>query len=69
MTGPAFEPLTDFEADYEIEIVPPHRICRRGSNAFVTPSLHKLMCKNGNGFSENFDKNGHFVSVLPAYDH
>ena len=30
---------------------------------------HKLMCKNGNSFSENFDKSGHFVSVLPAYDH
>ena len=27
------------------------------------------MCKNGNSFSENFDKSGHFVSLLPAYDH
>ena len=38
MTG--FEPLTDFEADYEIEIDEPHRIRRIGADRFVTASMH-----------------------------
>ena len=38
----AWEPLTDFEADYEIEIDEPHRIRRIGSDKFVTPFVHRL---------------------------
>ena len=37
---PAWEPLTDFEADYEIEIDEPHRIRRIGSNRFVSTSMN-----------------------------
>ena len=36
-----FQPLRDFEDDYEIEVEEPHRIRRIGSDRFVTPSLHK----------------------------
>ena len=36
-----FTPLRDFEHDYEIEIDPPHRIRRIGSDRFVTPYLHR----------------------------
>ena len=36
-----FEPLRDFENDYEIEVDEPHRIRRIGKNRFVTPSLHR----------------------------
>ena len=39
MTG--FEPLRDFENDFEIEVDPPHRIRRHGSDRFVTPYLHR----------------------------
>ena len=38
MTG--FEPLTDFEDSYEIEIDEPHRIRRIGGDTFVTASMH-----------------------------
>ena len=38
---PGFEPLTDFEADYEIETAAPHRIRRIGCDRFVTPSLQR----------------------------
>ena len=37
----AFQPLRDFEDSYEIEIDPPHRIRRIGSDRFVTPYLHR----------------------------
>ena len=40
MTG--FEALRDFEADYEVEIDEPHRIRRRGRNAFVAPYVERL---------------------------
>ena len=36
---PAFEVLRDFEADYEIEIDPPHRIRKIGSNRFVNGGI------------------------------
>ena len=38
----AFTPLRDFEDSYEIEIDPPHRIRRIGSDRFLTPSLQRL---------------------------
>ena len=38
----AFQPLRDFEDDYEIEIDPPHRIRRIGSNTFVTTCVDRL---------------------------
>ena len=38
----AFQPLRDFEDDYEIEIDPPHRIRRLGSNTFVTTYVDRL---------------------------
>ena len=37
----AWEPLTDFEDSYEVEIAAPHRIRRIGSDRFVTPSLDR----------------------------
>ena len=39
MTG--FEPLTDFENDYEVEVDEPHRIRRIGSDRFVGTSLQR----------------------------
>ena len=36
-----WEPLTDFENDYEIEIEPPHMIRRRSNGWIVTPTLNK----------------------------
>ena len=36
-----FQPLRDFEDDYEIEVEEPHRIRRIGSDRFVTPSLDR----------------------------
>ena len=38
----AFQPLRDFEDDYEIEVDPPHRIRRLGSNTFVTTYVDRL---------------------------
>ena len=35
-----FEPLTDFEADYEIEVDEPHRIRRIGGDTFVSTQLN-----------------------------
>ena len=36
-----FEPLRDFENDYEIEVEEPHRIRRIGSDRFVKSFVHK----------------------------
>ena len=35
-----FEPLRDFENDYEIEVEEPHRIRRIGSDRFVSTSMN-----------------------------
>ena len=35
-----FQPLKDFEDDYEIEVEEPHRIRRIGKDRFVTPYVH-----------------------------
>ena len=40
MTG--FEPLTDFENDYEVEVDEPHRIRRIGSDRFVSTYVDRL---------------------------
>ena len=37
-----FEPLRDFEDDYEIEVEEPYRIRRIGTDRFVSTSLHRL---------------------------
>ena len=37
-----FTPLRDFEADYEIEVDPPHRIRRIGSDRFVSTQLNRF---------------------------
>ena len=36
---PAWEPLTDFEDSYEVEIAAPHRIRRIGGDTFVSTSI------------------------------
>ena len=36
-----FQPLRDFEADYEVEIEEPHRIRRIGSDKFVSTHVHR----------------------------
>ena len=50
-----FQPLTDFEDDYEVEIDPPHRIRRIGADRFVRTSLHAntgymRVCLNGRSY-------------------
>ena len=42
-----FEPLRDFEDDYEIEVEEPHRIRRIGKDRFVTETLN-----GGNGYTQ-----------------
>ena len=36
-----FQPLRDFEDDYEVEIDPPHRIRRIGKDRFVSTHVHR----------------------------
>ena len=72
---PAWEPLTDFEHDYEIEIDEPHRIRRRGSNRFVSTSMsHAYVQINLNGRPHLLHRvlAKHFIpnpDDLPQVDH
>ena len=74
---PAFTPLRDFENDFEIEVDPPHRIRRIGSDRFVTPSLHRLsgymrVCLNGRSYQLHRILARHFIpnpDDLPQVDH
>ena len=74
MTG--FEPLTDFEDSYEIEIEEPHRIRRRGCDKFVTTSLHHsgyyYIALNGRSYQLHRILAKHFIpnpDNLPQVDH
>ena len=72
-----FEPLTDFENDYEIEIDEPHRIRRIGGDTFVTTSLHRAtgymrVCLNGRVYKLHRILAKHFIpnpDNLPQVDH
>ena len=72
-----FEPLRDFENDYEIEVAEPHRIRRIGSDRFVTPYLHRLtgyvhINLNGRNYQLHRILAKHFIpnpDDLPQVDH
>ena len=71
-----FQPLTDFEADYEVEIEEPHRIRRIGSDKFVTSSLNRSgyvrVCLNGRPYQLHRILARHFIENpddLPEVDH
>ena len=72
-----WEPLTDFENDYEIEIEPPHMIRRRSNGWIVTPTLHKhsgyVQVKlNGKTYKYHRILAKHFIpnpDNLPEVDH
>ena len=72
-----FEPLTDFENSYEIEIDEPHRIRKIGSNKFVTPSLNRTtgyltVYLNGRNYLLHRILAKHFLpnpEDLPEVDH
>ena len=72
-----WEPLTDFENDYEIEIEPPHMIRRRSNGWIVTPTLHKhsgyVQVKlNGKTYKYHRILAKHFIpnpDDLPEVDH
>ena len=72
----AFEALRDFEDSYEIEIDPPHRICRRGSNRFVRTHVdnngYVQICLNGRTYRLHRILAKHFIpnpNDLPEVDH
>ena len=72
----AFTPLTDFEADYEIEIDPPHRIRKRGSDRFVSTSINTVgyaqIHLNGRNYRLHRILAKHFLpnpENLPEVDH
>ena len=72
----AFEPLTDFEDSYEIEIEEPHRIRKIGSNSFVKTSLNSsgYYCITLNGRTCKYHRiiAKHFLpnpENLPEIDH
>ena len=72
-----WEPLKDFEDDYEIEIEPPHMIRRRSNGWIVTPTLHKhsgyVQVKlNGKTYKYHRILAKHFIpnpDDLPEVDH
>ena len=72
-----WEPLTDFENDYEIEIEPPHMIRRRSNGWIVTPTLNKhsgyVQVKlNGKTYQYHRILVKHFIpnpDDLPEIDH
>ena len=72
-----FTPLRDFEADYEIEVDEPHRIRKRGSDRFVTPSLQRdtgyvRVRLNGRNYRYHRILAKHFIpnpDDLPQVDH
>ena len=72
----AWEPLTDFEDSYEVEIDEPHRIRRIGSDRFVTPYVHHsgyyYIALNGRSYQLHRILAKHFVANpenLPEIDH
>ena len=72
-----WEPLTDFENDYEIEIEPPHMIRRRSNGWIVTPTLNNLsgyykVKLNGKTYQYHRILAKHFIpnpDDLPEVDH
>ena len=72
-----FEPLRDFENDYEIEVDEPHRIRRIGSDRFVSTFVHRLtgyVCINLNRRLYQYHRilAKHFIpnpEDLPEIDH
>ena len=72
-----WEPLTDFENDYEIEIEPPHMIRRRSNGWIVTPTLNKYsgyvqVKLNGKPYNYHRILAKHFIpnpDDLPEVDH
>ena len=72
-----WEPLTDFEDDYEIEIEAPHRIRRISSGWIVTPTLNNLsgyykVKLNGKTYQYHRILAKHFIpnpDDLPEVDH
>ena len=72
-----FEPLRDFENDYEIEIEEPHRIRRIGSNRFLKTSMQRdtgyiQICLNGRTYRLHRILARHFLpnpDDLPEIDH
>ena len=73
----AFQPLRDFEDDYEIEVEEPHRIRRIGSDRFVSTSLDRLtgyvlIHLNGRTYKLHRILARHFIENpddLPQVDH
>ena len=72
-----WEPLTDFEDDYEIEIEPPHMIRRRSNGWIVTTTLNNLsgyyqVRLNGKTYHYHRILAKHFIpnpNGLPEVDH
>ena len=71
-----FEPLRDFEDDYEIEVEEPHRIRRIGSDRFVSTYVNNSgyvsLSLNGRTYSLHRILAKHFLSNpnnLPEVDH
>ena len=70
-----FEPLRDFENDYEIEVEEPHRIRRIGSDRFVSTSMshdYVQISLNGRTYRLHRILARHFIpnpDNLPEIDH
>ena len=72
-----FQPLRDFEADYEIEVDPPHRIRRIGGDKYVIPyvlrrSGYMQINLNGRNYRWHRILARHFIpnpNNLPQVDH
>ena len=70
-----FEPLRDFENDYEIEVEEPHRIRRIGSDRFVSTSMshdYVQISLNGRTYRLHRILARHFIpnpNNLPEVDH
>ena len=71
-----FEPLRDFENDYEIEVEEPHRIRRIGSDRFVSTYVNNSgyvsLSLNGRTYSLHRILAKHFIpnpDDLPEVDH
>ena len=72
-----WEPLTDFENDYEVETEPPHRIRRKCDGLMLKTTLHKatgyvLVSLNGEKYYYHRILAKHFIpnpDDLPDVDH
>ena len=72
-----WEPLTDFENDYEVETEPPHRIRRKRDGLMLKTTLHKatgyvLVSLNGEKYYYHRILAKHFIpnpDDLPQVDH